>query len=444
MAKVGIHQRNSALDKNTKIVNVTKEKSLGEKLFGEDDGSKNNKSGRYRIHERDSFLDKDTKVVTVTKEKTLGETLFGTEEEIKEKYKNDKENYAKAKEENKRYIEERNQQMISDYNALLEQEKRFYEEQAYNNKVVGKNFTAGVSSLEYNNMKKSFDYGKVSIDKKRDYVKFVVKYFNASDKGNSINYIRITKKKTSKMQKDQYYDGPKYWEIKKDETEYEKNKGFDFYNQILIIDENGEFWNKSEKITNGIQGVVNNISFKKYDNLEDDNLIHLDILLKKRKVDLSLEKYLKLNKNNKDKLIKDAFENWTDENKRLKKISDKRRSEKHFIELYNMMVLISKVVIFPISVLPVLLVFTKAPLIFIIGLVVTSSAIGGFIKDHSGIATIFSLFCTIVTTVLMLIRGYDHAFQSALIMIALSVILHFILYFAENKISERKDKIKLY
>ena len=36
----------------------------------------------YKIHKRKSMIDKDTTIVNVTKEKTLSETLFGEKEHI--------------------------------------------------------------------------------------------------------------------------------------------------------------------------------------------------------------------------------------------------------------------------------------------------------------------------------------------------------------------------
>ena len=149
MAKYNIHQRKSNLDKDTKIVNVTKEKSLSETLFGEEENKKGLKSGKYIVHERTSLIDKDTKIVTVTKENTLSETLFGTEEEQRQKDLEQKRIYEKQKEDNKRYIEQQNQKMIDDYNNMIEETNRYYQEQAYNNKVIGEDYTEAIIHMIY-------------------------------------------------------------------------------------------------------------------------------------------------------------------------------------------------------------------------------------------------------------------------------------------------------
>ena len=69
------------IDKDTTIVNVTKEKTLSETLFGENEKDKEVlKEGTYTIHERNSILDKNEKIVSVTRQKPLSETLFGSDD----------------------------------------------------------------------------------------------------------------------------------------------------------------------------------------------------------------------------------------------------------------------------------------------------------------------------------------------------------------------------
>ena len=443
MAKIKIHQRTSTIDRDTKIVNVTKEKSPGETLFGEQEGSKRIQSGTYRIHERDSLLDKDTKVVTVTKEKTLGETLFGTEEENRQKELESKRKYEQDKINNKRYLEEQNQKMIKEYNDLVEQETKYNQEQVYNNKVVGTDFTEGISSKEVSTWMKNFDYSSISKNKKEGYLKFIANYLNSLDKGYSIHFIKLEqKKKFSKNKK--IWDGPKYWEIKKDEKEYELNKGSRFSNEIIVIDENGEFWKKHETILPGLNKYTKTCSFNKIEKLEDENIAYLDISLKNKKIDLNLEKYLKINDSEKEKMLNEAKENWTDENNKLKKLSNERLNKKKLINTYNILLLVSKIIILPLILLPIPLVFMKAPLFLIIAIIILSSGICGFIKDYFSIATTIHLFCTIVATILTLIRGYDNVLKFILIMIVISIAIHFILYVIENKMSEKIQKIDLY
>lgn len=84
MPKYKIHKRKSLLDKNTTIVNVTKEKSLSETLFSEENSNNNIlKEGKYTVHERTSMLDKNTKIVNTIREKPLTETLFGSDKNKK-------------------------------------------------------------------------------------------------------------------------------------------------------------------------------------------------------------------------------------------------------------------------------------------------------------------------------------------------------------------------
>ena len=442
MAKYKIHQRKSMLDKNTKIVNVTKEKSLSETLFGEED-NKALKPGKYTIHERTSLLDKDTKIVTVTKEKTLSETLFGTEEEQRQKDLEQKRKYEKQKEDDKRYIENQNRKMIDDYNALLKETDRMYKEESYNNKVVGEDFTEGISSQALKKQKDKFDYSKVSEEKKKNYLKYVVDYFSAVDKGYSVDFVKLTKKKKfSKKQEE--YDGPKYWEIKKDEREFELNKGYRYEYTSLVIDENGELWNKYIDITPQFNQTVKKINFKKLDGVSDDALAYVDISLERKKIDLSLDKYLNMNSSSRKKMISDEENNWTDENYKLKEKALQREKNKKLNDYYNKFIYISKLAIIPLSLLSILLVVIYTPLFLLIPYVIILSAVYGFVKDYLTVTGFVYIFSIIVTSILMLIRGYHKAFISMLIMVGISVILVYLMSFIEDKIYKKVNSIKLY
>lgn len=443
MAKYNIHQRKSNLDKDTKIVNVTKEKSLSETLFGEEENKKDLKPGKYIVHERTSLIDKDTKIVTVTKEKTLSETLFGTEEEQRQKDLEQKRIYEKQKEDNKRYREQQNQKMIDDYNNMIEETNRYYQEQAYNNKVIGEDYTEGISKSELNKRKNSFDYDSVPLDKKKEYLKFVADYFNALNKGYSVDYVKLSKKKKFSKEKE-YYDGPKYYEIKRDEKEFELNKGYRFEYTMLVLDENGDFWNKYKANNPGSYQDSINISFSKINGISDDLIVYTDISLERQKIDLSLDKYLSMNSSNRKKLISDLENNWTDENYKLKENAIKREKNKKLKDYYDKFIFISKLVIIPLVLLPILLVVIYTPLFLLIPYVVIVSAVYGFIKDHLTITEFIYTFSLIVTCILMLIRGYNKSFISMLIMIGLSVGIMYIMTFIESKLADKINKMKLY
>ncbi len=442
MAKYNIHQRKSILDKNTKIVNVTKEKSLSETLFGEED--KNGlKSGKYTVHERTSLLDKDTKIITVTKEKTLSETLFGTEEEQKQKDLEQKRQYERQKEDNKRYIEEQNQKMIDDYSELIKETNKMYKEQSYNNKVVGEDFTEGISSQALKKQKEKYDYSKVSEEKKKDYLKYLADYFNAMDKGYSVNFVKLRKKKNIFKEQEEY-DGPKYWEIKKDEHEFELNKGYRYEYAILVIDENGEFWNKYISIAPKYNKMEKNISFSKIGGISDDLIAFVDISLERKKIDLSIDKYLNMNSRDCKKLLSDLENNWTDENYKLKENSIKRENDKKLKNYYNKFLYYSRLLILPLILLPILLVVIYTPMLLLIFYVVIISAVYGFIKEHLTITQFVYTFSLIVTSILMLIRGYNKAFISMLIMIGISIGIMYLMTFIESKVADKINKMELY
>ena len=188
MPNYKIHKRKSMIDKDTTIVNVTKEKTLSETLFGENEKDKKGlKDGTYTIHERNSILDKNEKIVTINRQKPLSETLFESDDN-KQKQENQKENYSN-------YVSEQNQKMMNDYNDLVKMERKYTDQQRYNNKVVGEEYTEGISKTELNNAMNSFDYASASLDKKKDYLIFVAKLFNAIDKGYSVDYVKLEKKK---------------------------------------------------------------------------------------------------------------------------------------------------------------------------------------------------------------------------------------------------------
>lgn len=443
MSKYNIHQRKSAIDKNTKIVTVTKEKSLSETLFGEENNNKGIKPGKYTIHERTSIIDKDTKIVTVTKEKTLSETLFGTEEEQKQKDLDQKRKYEKQKEDSKRYIEEQNQKMFDDYNALIKETDRMYKEEAYNNKVKCEDFTEGISLQTLKKQMEKFDYSKVSLEKKKDYLKYVADYYNAINKGYSVDFVKLTKKKNIFKEQEEY-DGPKYWEIKKDEHEFELNKGYRYEYTALIIDENGELWNKYASIAPEFNQTVKKVSFAKIIEISDDLIAYVDISLERKKIDLSLEKYLNMNSSSRKKILSNLENEWTEDNYKLKENAIKREKNIKLKYYYNKFIYISRLALLPLSLLSILLVVIYTPLFLLIPYVVIVSAIYGFAKDHLTITGFIHLFSLIVTSILMLIRGYDNAFLSMLIMIGLSVGLEYLMAFIESKIYIKVKNMNLY
>ena len=436
MPNYKIHKRKSMIDKDTTIVNVTKEKTLSETLFGENEKDKKGlKDGTYTIHERNSILDKNEKIVTVSRQKPLSETLFGSDE--------NRQMQAKPKENYSNYAAEQNQKMMNDYNDLVKMERKYTEQQIYNNKVVGEEYTEGISKTELNNAMNSFDYASVSLDKKKDYLIFVAKLFNAIDKGYSVDYVKLEKKKVFSKEKIAY-DGPKYWEIKKDESEYELNKGYRYEYNSVVIDENGELWNKYESVRPELNKYIRKSSFAKIENMEDIQVAFVDIALKRKKIDLSLEKYLNMDNVSRERLINEAQNNWTEDNNKLKESSIKRSNNLKFVTIYNKFMDISKLVLPLVSLLPILLVVIQTPLFLLIPFVIIISAVYGFIKESTVISQYTYTFSMIVTSILMLIRGYDKAFTYMLIMIGISIGIMYLMTFIESKISEKVKKIELY
>ena len=436
MPSYKIHKRKSMIDKDTTIVNVTKEKTLSETLFGENEKDKEVlKEGTYTIHERNSILDKNEKIVSVTRQKPLSETLFGSDDS-KQKQEKTKENYSN-------YAAEQNQKMMNDYNDLLEMERKYTDQQRYNNKVVGEEHTEGISKTELNNAINTFDYASVSLDKKKDYLIFVAKLFNAIDKGYSVDYVKLEKKKVFSKEKIAY-DGPKYWEIKKDESEYELNKGYRYEYNSVVIDENGELWNKYESVRPELNKYIRQSSFVKIENMEDIQVAFVDIALKRKKIDLSLEKYLNMDNVSRERLINEAQNNWTEDNNKLKESSKKRSNNLKFVTIYNKFMAISKLVLPLVSLLPILLVVIQTPLFLLIPFVIIISAVYGFIKESTVISAYTYTFSMIVTSILMLIRGYDKAFTYMLIMVGISIGIMYLMTFIESKVSEKVEKIELY
>ena len=436
MPSYKIHKRKSMIDKDTTIVNVTKEKTLSETLFGENEKDKEVlKEGTYTIHERNSILDKNEKIVSVTRQKPLSETLFGSDDS-KQKQEKPKENYSN-------YAAEQNQKMMNDYNDLLEMERKYTDQQRYNNKVVGEEHTEGISKTELNNAINTFDYASVSLDKKKDYLIFVAKLFNAIDKGYSVDYVKLEKKKVFSKEKIAY-DGPKYWEIKKDESEYELNKGYRYEYNSVVIDENGELWNKYESVRPELNKYIRQSSFVKIENMEDIQVAFVDIALKRKKIDLSLEKYLNMDNVSQERLINEVQNNWTEDNNKLKESALKRSKNRKFVTIYNKFMAISRLLLPLVSLLPILLVVIQTPLFLLIPFVIIISAVYGFIKESTVISAYTYTFSMIVTSILMLIRGYDKAFTYMLIMVGISICIMYLMTFIESKVSEKVEKIELY
>ena len=436
MPNYKIHKRKSMIDKDTTIVNVTKEKTLSETLFGENEKDKEAlKEGTYTIHERNSILDKNEKIVSVTRQKPLSETLFESDDS-KQKQEKTKENYSN-------YAAEQNQKMMNDYNDLLEMERKYTDQQRYNNKVVGEEHTEGISKTELNNAINTFDYASVSLDKKKDYLIFVAKLFNAIDKGYSVDYVKLEKKKVFSKEKIAY-DGPKYWEIKKDESEYELNKGYRYEYNSVVIDENGELWNKYEGIRPELNKYIRQSSFVKIENLGDVQVAFVDIALKRKKIDLSIEKYLNMDNVSKERLINEVQNNWTEDNNKLKESALKRSKNRKFVTIYNKFMAISRLLLPLVSLLPILLVVIQTPLFLLIPFVIIISAVYGFIKESTVISAYTYTFSMIVTSILMLIRGYDKAFTYMLIMVGISICIMYLMTFIESKVSEKVEKIELY
>ena len=72
------------------------------------------------------------------------------------------------------------------------------------------------------------------------------------------------------------------------------------------------------------------------------------------------------------------------------------------------------------------------------------SAVYGFIKESTVISAYTYTFSMIVTSILMLIRGYDKAFTYMLIMVGISIGIMYLMTFIESKVSEKVEKIELY
>lgn len=434
MAKYNIHRRKSALDKNTEIVNVKKEKTISETLLGSDGADKSGlKSGKYRVHTRDSLLDKDTKIVDVTREKTLSDTLFGTEEEREEKEKQDKLKYEAEKEKDKRYIKEQNQKMIDSYNEILEMDKKIAEQRKKDNTVVDKDYSEDITYEDVKKKEKEFDYKSVPKEKIDEYLKYVAKYLNARDKGYTIEHVTEYDKKKTKV-------GPKYWVVKTDKTESYMNVGAKVENKSIILDEEGIFRRLTETIV--YKGKKPSVS-RYFAESKDFNweLVCLDIFIERQNAGFNLEKYLKMPSKEKEDLIKKEENNWTEANNKLKTESIKKARNEKIKKNYKKFLLIAKILSFPLVVLPIGLVVIKAPLELLIILVAIIGAIYGYAKQDGAVINFLYYMSLIVTSILLLIRGYNKAFRGMIIMVAASLVLSFIFGFIEGKITNRVEKL---
>ena len=178
--------------------------------------------------------------------------------------------------------------------------------------------------------------------------------------------------------------------------------------------------------------------------MEDIQVAFVDIALKRKKIDLSLEKYLNMDNVSRERLINEAQNNWTEDNNKLKESSIKRSNNLKFVTIYNKFMDISKLVLPLVSLLPILLVVIQTPLFLLIPFVIIVSAVYGFIKESTVISAYTYTFSMIVTSILMLIRGYDKAFTYMLIMVGISIGIMYLMTFIESKVSEKVEKIELY
>ena len=433
MAKYNIHRRKSTIDKNTEIVDVTKEKSLSEKLLGSEDNKDEIKSGRYRVHERTSLLDKNTKIVDVTREKTLSDTLFGTEEEREEKEKQDKLKYEAEKEKDKQYIKEQNQKMIDSYNEILEMDKKIAEQRKRDNTVVDKDYSEDITYEDVKKKEKEFDYKSVPKEKIDEYLKYVAKYLNARDKGYTIEHVTEYEKKKTKV-------GPKYWVVKTDKTESYMNVGAKVENKSIILDEEGTFRRLTETIV--YKGKKPSVS-RYFADSKDFNweLVCLDIFIERQNVGFNLEEYLKMTSKEKEDLIKKEEENWTEASLKLKEKSLKKSKNEKIKKNYKRFLLIGKILSFPLVVLPIVLVVIKVPLELLIIFTAVVGAIYGYTKQDGAVINFLYYMSLIITSILLLIRGYNKAFRGAVIMVVASLVLSFIFGFIEGKITKKIDEL---
>ena len=145
-----------------------------------------------------------------------------------------------------------------------------------------------------------------------------------------------------------------------------------------------------------------------------------------------------------ERLINEAQNNWTEENNKLKESSIKRSNNLKFVTIYNKFMDISKLVLPLVSLLPILLVVIQTPLFLLIPFVIIVSAVYGFIKESTVISQYTYTFSMIVTSILILIRGYDKAFTYMLIMVGISLGIMYLMTFIESKVYEKVKIIELY
>ena len=434
MAKYNIHRRKSALDKNTEIVNVKKEKTISETLLGSDEADKSGlKSGKYRVHTRDSILDKNTKIVNVTREKTVSETLFGTEEEREEKDRLAKQKYKEEKENDKKYIEEQNQKMIDSYNEIREMDQKMYEKQKHDRTVVDEDYSEDITYEDVKKKEKEFDYKNVKKEDAESYLKFVSRYLNSRDKGYTIDRIIRTEKKKTKI-------GPKYWIIKTDTTEKYMNVGAKIENKSIILDEDGKFWRLTENKTYGGNKPVISKYFSDSKDF-DWELVCLDIFMERQKVGLNLEKYLKMSDKEKEDIIKREAENWTEASLKLKETSIKKAKNEKIKKNYNTILKVAGILSYILLLAPIGLAWIQAPLVLVIIVMTIVSAIYGYTKQYKEVIKYIYGISLFVTTVLILLRGKPKIHIPAGIMVVASLLVSFICSFIESKISPKIDKL---
>ena len=170
----------------------------------------------------------------------------------------------------------------------------------------------------------------------------------------------------------------------------------------------------------------------------------MDIYLSREKNNLNFEKFLSLNNDQLDKMIDEVKDCMLDKNVKFKEIALKRQKSKRLINVYKYVLLFFKFFIFPLLLLPIYLVFIKASLILVIIVAIIMSIIYGFVKEYLEIVGFLYTMSLIITSILMLIRGYSDVFKPLLIMLVLSIVITFISNSIENKIYKKISKIELY
>lgn len=143
-------------------------------------------------------------------------------------------------------------------------------------------------------------------------------------------------------------------------------------------------------------------------------------------------------------MIDEVKDCMLDKNVKFKEMALKRQKSKRLINVYKYVLLFFKFFIFPLLLLPIYLVFIKAPLILVIIVAIIMSIIYGYVKEYLEIVGFLYTMSLIITSILMLIRGYSDVFKPLLIMLVLSIAIMFISSSIENKIYKKISKIELY